>query len=95
MCEVVVRLFPAYRLQLLKHRGFFFTSQNTKKNFRETPISLHQFDPLPLSAHHVVPEGNSHLSMCPLTDVEAVHREETSVWLTHLVKRFDFQQGYI
>lgn len=44
------------------------------------------FAPLLLYSHHVIPQGDGHLSMSSLTDVEAVHREETGVSLTHLVE---------
>lgn len=49
--------------------------------------TLLQFGSLFPAAHHVIPQTNGHLSMCSLTDVETVYREETCIWLTLLVKK--------
>lgn len=80
MREVVIGLFPAYRLQLLRQKKRKSVNINKMLQRNTEHISL---------AHHVVPQGNGHFSMSSLTDVETVHREETGVSLTLLVKKIN------
>lgn len=89
ICEVVVGLLSAYGLQLLRWKEKFCKTQKNNNKQTVGHIVL-QFALLLPHSHHVIPQGNGHLSMSSLTDVETVHREETPVSFTHLVERLDF-----